>query len=220
MRILPLNNYNYQSKVQNNAQNNKQQNVNFGLLCGTQELSTKCRKLAWFCKAEDLLKSFLSRMERVRSKQNQASVTMVSVDFKRTQEFTPQNIAELIRLKQKASVKNVLVAPGERFWLHENYYGVKSTEVFLQELEAEIDAAKPIDQTIQIKLEELEPHADILEDVYRKRLIISQDDKKVHSKEEARLITEIAKISRDANPFEAERNLFMDEFFANQVSSK
>lgn len=69
MRILPVNNYNYQSKTQNN-----QQNVNFGMFYGSAQSAARKtsgnfvqRAMGWFGKKFQMLKTSLALKKAQRN---------------------------------------------------------------------------------------------------------------------------------------------------------
>lgn len=99
MRILPVSNYNYQSKTQNN----KQQNVNFGMFkCTSEEAESLCN-LAGFTKAGKRLRTFMANLgKKVRN----ASGEMVD-----GRKFNVEEKAQLEALAKRA--ENMVMSPEE-----------------------------------------------------------------------------------------------------------
>ena len=133
MRILPLNNYNYQSKVQNNAQNNKQQNVNFGLFHGTPEPAGKFLKLTDFCDGKNFLRVILAQLDATRmgKAEDFGGVLTDSFGMGKRQVFTAAERQTVRRLIKKAEDKNLIGGLDECRLTRETDFGKKPTEVLL-----------------------------------------------------------------------------------------
>lgn len=146
MRILPVNNYNYQSKTQNN----QKQNVNFGMICGTPaEAKGLCK--AGFFNVEDAIAALVRKAEAAFRMGNAKKPVRVFLDAK--ENFTLHGYLKAAR------EKNVVMSPEEEqaiaalFELPETELPNKA---FLGILEAEIEEANPVTKPIQAKLTRLE----------------------------------------------------------------
>jgi hypothetical protein len=142
MRILPVNNYNYQSKTQNN----QQQNVNFGMFKGSADDVKKLCDLAEFTKLGAKLK-----------------------DFSVSRKFEQQELKEFQTLVERAEKENIVMSPIEdrnvEIILLSDQEGTKhrfrgndgiiSNGDFIKLFAAIVDRAKPVTEPVQYWLRQI-----------------------------------------------------------------
>lgn len=127
MKILPVNNYSYQSKAQD------KQNVNFGMLRGSKETAERLCK-AGFVDVKKTIANFVEIAQRA-----------FQMDHPTENLFdeTERNI--LNYLLDQAGVKHTVMSPEERKSFAKKLFKVEPTNrPILEVLGAEIDYAKPV----------------------------------------------------------------------------
>lgn len=155
MRILPVNNYNYQAI----PQNNQKQNVNFGMLKGDRLITKRFCEAAGFTSFATRLKDFGVSLQREGCKY--ISIAKTGKGF-RSRTFKTEEVARLINLETLADNKNVIMAPAEstRFLAEvENADpDVVNNDAFfarIEQLIASTDEIKPEDVAELEKLEKI-----------------------------------------------------------------
>lgn len=159
MRILPVNNYNYQSKTQNN----KNKNVNFGMFFGTPAEAERLCKSAGFTKVGQRLARFLKELGKE-----------IKTPFGETiaaREFSKEEVTQLRIIAKRAKEANIVMSPKEARSFEmvlktdpeslKNYFrGFDDLEFsskdFIDVLEAIIGGAKPVTKKTRAYLIALE----------------------------------------------------------------
>lgn len=146
MRILPVNNYNYQIQ---NQKNNQKQNVNFGMIQGEHIPKTLC-DLAGFKKLWTTLTRVLTTLV---IKEGQANLGGVRIN----RAFSKAELAELKPYIAMAKRTNVVISPQEEEALGENLAAtdIISNEELIRIIKAEVSRAKLATFPIALKLEKL-----------------------------------------------------------------
>lgn len=155
MRILPVNNYNYQSKIQNN----KQQNVNFGMRHGNLEITKRFCEAAGFTSFGTRLRDFVVGLQRQNNCYQHITGAIPGQGFK-CRRFEASEVTGLQDLMRTANTKNVIMAPAEskRFLAEvENADpDVVKNDEFFQRIEQLITSADEIKAEDVAELEQLE----------------------------------------------------------------
>lgn len=155
MRILPVNNYNYQSKTQNNKQN-----VNFGLFQGDAADAKKLCDLAGFTKLGERLNTFLKFLVGRQFKKKELKELQALVD-------KAEKANVVMSPKEHRSVEIILSAaskgPKTRWWMTYDS-GISNTD-FITLFDAVITGAKPVTGPIQARLSKLEAHVQEIKDI-------------------------------------------------------
>lgn len=146
MRILPVRNYNYQSKTQNN----KQQNVNFGMFKGDAVDAERLCK-AEFVKVSDFLSEL---MEKVQAK--------LPIGHNKTSlrnPFSPNEETEFVNCINEARLKNMVMSPHEKrimTEISESSEAAIPNRSLVGIIKDKIERANPVTESIQVKLARLE----------------------------------------------------------------
>lgn len=148
MRILPVSNYNYQSKTQNN----KQQNVNFGMLHGSPDDAKRLLKAGFF-DVEDAINAIVTKVGVAFRKAPQD--TKIRKPLELDDNFT------LYRYLKTAREKHAVMSLEEKEAFETLFEQPETdipTKTFLSMLEADIECSNPVTELMQSKLTELEWH--------------------------------------------------------------
>lgn len=147
MRILPVNNYNYQSQTQNN----KQKNVNFGMLFSDADKAGKLCDLAEFVEVGRGITSILTRVKE--------SIFKERPNFRKPFEPNDKDDIALSKVLEAAAAKHAVMSPDEVEKLAKLFFtdiNKISNETLIGIIKAEVDNAKSVTEPMQRQLAELE----------------------------------------------------------------
>lgn len=155
MRILPVNNYNYQSQSHNKAQSNKQQSVQFGMLHGSAVDAERLCK-AGFKGVADAIINIGHKIFGITS-----CPTPEEAAARRS--FRQIDLSTLFGYLSEAKTKNMVMSPEEERTLTRLFEQPEtdiSNQRLLEVIRTEIEQAKPVTEEIKDDLERLERYGE------------------------------------------------------------
>lgn len=155
MRILPVNNYNYQTKTQNS----KQQNVNFGMLHGSPEITKRFCDAAGFIRVASRLRDFVVALQRQTNCYIHVTGPIPGYGLK-CRRFVADEVTRLQVLRTAADNKCLIMTPEEstRFFneIENADPDVVKNDEFFKRIEQQIASAGEIKDEHVLELEKVE----------------------------------------------------------------